>query len=189
MTYMTEMSDLPIETPRLLLALWGEEDFQGYWKLCRESAKGNFFEGWAMGREEALNFFRWQRAKYEKMDPVGDIIGLAVMEKESRAVMGHASVGRHDLHQETEISYGLLPPFRGKGYATEVCCVLTQWAFSHFPLTSIIGTAPVDNTASCRVLEKCGFQFIRNEIETVPVLGRQILFACYRKYAGSPDWR
>ena len=185
----TEISDLPIETPRLFLSLWGEEDFEAYWNLCRESAQGNFFEGWAMTREKARNFFRWQRAKYEKMDPVGDIVGLAVMEKESRALIGHASVGRHDLHRETEISYGLLPPFRQKGYATEVCHALTSWAFHHFPLPYIIGTAPVDNTASCRVLEKCGFQFIRNEIETVPVLGRQILFACYRKYAGSPDWR
>lgn len=183
------VKDFPLETRRLFLSLWGEDDFEAYWNLCRESAQGNFFEGWAMTREKARAFFRWQRAKYEKMDPVGDIIGLAVMEKESGSIAGHASVGRHDIHPETEISYGLLPPFRNKGYATEVCSALTSWVFDRFSLSHIIGTAPVDNTASCRVLEKCGFRFIRNELEDVPVLGRALLFATYRKYAGSSHER
>ncbi|MBN2725948.1 GNAT family N-acetyltransferase [Candidatus Mcinerneyibacteriota bacterium] len=173
---------LPIETPRLLLSLWEEEDFEGYWNLCRESAKGNFFEGWAMNREKAVDFFRWQRSKYEKMDPVTDIIGLAVIEKESGSRAGHVSVGRHGLHDETEISYGLLPSYRGKGYATEACSALTEWAFSHFSLSYIIGTAPAENSASCRVLEKSGFTFVRNEMEAVPLLGRSLLFTYWRKY-------
>jgi RimJ/RimL family protein N-acetyltransferase len=55
-----------------------------------------------------------------------------------------------------EISYGLYPPFRGKGYATEASAACLALGFETLGLERIVGRARGDNTISHRVLEKLG---------------------------------
>lgn len=56
----------------------------------------------------------------------------------------------------TEIGYGLLEEYRGKGYATEAVKAAVQWAFGH-GASVIEAEAEPDNISSQRVLQKCGF--------------------------------
>ena len=59
---------------------------------------------------------------------------------------------------ETEIGYGVLADYRGKGYATEAVGALTEWAFSASEaLYYVTAETDPDNAASQRVLEKNGF--------------------------------
>jgi RimJ/RimL family protein N-acetyltransferase len=55
------------------------------------------------------------------------------------------------------IGYGMLPQWRGKGYATRAVRLLADWAFQQVGIARLIaGTAP-ENVASQRVLERVGF--------------------------------
>lgn len=56
-----------------------------------------------------------------------------------------------------EIGYGILNEFQGHGYATEAVKAALDWAFRHPNVTAIEAETDPNNTASQRVLEKCGF--------------------------------
>ncbi|MDH2429724.1 GNAT family N-acetyltransferase [Sphaerisporangium sp. TRM90804] len=57
----------------------------------------------------------------------------------------------------TEIGYGVHPAHRGRGYAPEAVAGLTEWALTHGGLRRVELRANLDNPASLRVAEKCGF--------------------------------
>ena len=56
-----------------------------------------------------------------------------------------------------EIGYGILEAYQGQGYATEAVRAACRWAFDHAEVKSLEAETDVGNTASQRVLEKCGF--------------------------------
>jgi RimJ/RimL family protein N-acetyltransferase len=58
---------------------------------------------------------------------------------------------------EAMIGYGLLPEWRGRGYATRAARLVAGWAFREVGIARLIaGTAP-ENVGSQRVLERAGF--------------------------------
>lgn len=56
-----------------------------------------------------------------------------------------------------EIGYGISEEYQNKGYATEAVKGVLEWAFSRSEVTAVEAETDPDNTASKRVLEKCGF--------------------------------
>ena len=57
----------------------------------------------------------------------------------------------------TEVGYGILEEFQGRGCATEALKALLDWAFQDPCVTAVEAETDPDNRASQRVLEKCGF--------------------------------
>ena len=58
---------------------------------------------------------------------------------------------------DVEIGYFLKRSAWRKGYATEACTRLLQFAFEQSPLTEVVATFEEENTASRNVLRKAGF--------------------------------
>ncbi|MCA8055691.1 GNAT family N-acetyltransferase [Burkholderia cepacia] len=54
----------------------------------------------------------------------------------------------------------LLPDFWGKGYATHAICALLVLAFGSGRMMSLTASCAIENRASLRVAEKCGFRLI-----------------------------
>ena len=57
-----------------------------------------------------------------------------------------------------EIGYGILEEYQGQGYASEAVQAACRWAFQHAEVTSLEAETDAGNSASQRVLEKCGFR-------------------------------
>ena len=57
----------------------------------------------------------------------------------------------------TEIGYGILPRFQGRGYATEAVKAVTKWALSQPGVRCITAETEANNAASQKVLAKAGF--------------------------------
>ena len=57
-----------------------------------------------------------------------------------------------------EIGYGILEEYRGQGFATEAVKLALKWAFRHSEIKAVDAEADPDNSASQRVLLKCGFR-------------------------------
>lgn len=56
------------------------------------------------------------------------------------------------------------------GYATEAAIATLKYGFVHLVIPEITAIAHIENIASLRVIEKIGFQFIKDEIlENTPV--------------------
>jgi isoleucyl-tRNA synthetase len=67
-----------------------------------------------------------------------------------------------------EISYQLAKEFWGKGYASEASKKLIQFAFDNYPIEKICVATVSDNIGSQKVIEKCGFKFLRKGKNTYP---------------------
>jgi RimJ/RimL family protein N-acetyltransferase len=59
--------------------------------------------------------------------------------------------------QTMELGYLVAPEARGRGVATEALRLLTEWAFSSLDAMRIELLIAVDNPASKRVAERCGY--------------------------------
>ncbi len=75
------------------------------------------------------------------------------------AVGGIGLVLGHDVERcSAELGYWLGEPFWGRGVATAAVRRVTEHAFGRFRLTRVFAIPFVRNAASCRVLEKAGFE-------------------------------
>lgn len=70
-----------------------------------------------------------------------------------------------------DLGYRLMKKYWGQGYATEAARRCIEYGFQVLAMKKIFAAAHVDNTASQKVLEKVGMQFI----------GRQIIDNCLTK--------
>jgi len=57
---------------------------------------------------------------------------------------------------DIEVGYFLRPSAWGRGYATEICKRLLQFAFQELPLDEVVASVDDGNAASQKVLEKSG---------------------------------
>ncbi len=60
---------------------------------------------------------------------------------------------------EIEVGYLLKKSAWGRGFASEACRRMLQFAFEESPLTEVVAVTDPRNTASRRVLEKCGMHY------------------------------
>ncbi|MDR1221518.1 MAG: GNAT family N-acetyltransferase [Tannerella sp.] len=71
-----------------------------------------------------------------------------------------------DQMKEIEIGYGLGKKYEHNGYMTEAVEKFCEWALTDEQIETVIAETEIDNTASKRVLERCGFKKYKEE-ETV----------------------
>ena len=62
---------------------------------------------------------------------------------------------------EPELGYRLRRSAWGKGYATEGCGALIDRGFTHYDVTRAVAQSMVVNTASRRVIQRCGMRAVR----------------------------
>lgn len=76
-------------------------------------------------------------------------------------VIGSIGVFRCDnIHSRTaEMGYYIGEPYWGNGYGTSAIRQASEYIFQHTDIIRIFAEPFAYNTASCRVLEKAGFQF------------------------------
>lgn len=65
---------------------------------------------------------------------------------------------------EIDLGYRFIPSSWGNGYATEAAFACLQYGFKQLGLKRIVGRAVPQNTASLKVLEKIGMQYVCDEI-------------------------
>ena len=85
---------------------------------------------------------------------------IAFAIEEEGVLIGSISASRcGNIHFRTaELGYYLGEPYWGKGYATETVRLLCSYVFQHTDIIRIFAEPFAHNLASCRVLEKAGFQ-------------------------------
>lgn len=81
-----------------------------------------------------------------------------IIRRSDSVTVGSADFKRPpDGRGEVEIGYGLGKQFEHCGYMTEAVRAMCAWAFGHEAVSAVIAETERDNTASHRVLERCGF--------------------------------
>lgn len=82
---------------------------------------------------------------------------LAITNAENGAVVG--CVGLSAAERGLELGYWIGEPYWGRGYATEAAHAVVDLAFRATSIEVLHASSRVINTASRRVIHKCGFQY------------------------------
>ena len=146
-----------IETPRLLLRPLTPDDVPD---LRRWLARDEIYTYWGRKaskneREPELMFIDARPWVKRKPDP--DFKWGVVLKGAPSAVIGDLSIFDIENARMGSVGYRFDPDHWGRGYATEALRAAVDFIFTHTELDRLQATADVRNTASNRVLEKCGF--------------------------------
>jgi len=82
-----------------------------------------------------------------------------------RSLIGCGGFTGASFNGQVEIGYSVLEPFQRRGYGAEAVSALVNWAFAHNFIQNIYAVTFPENTASVRLLEKCGFEYAGKGLE------------------------
>jgi RimJ/RimL family protein N-acetyltransferase len=86
-------------------------------------------------------------------------LSFSMIDRASGSSVGSCAFkGPPDAAGMVEVAYGTDEAYRGRGFATEAGAALTEFAFASGRVRLVRAHTKPDNTASQRVLEKCGFR-------------------------------
>ena len=157
-----------LETARLLLRLFREEDVSDYARLCADAEVMRYLgEGQPLTRAEAwrnmaMLLGHWQLRGY----------GLwAVEERTSGALIGRIGLFNPDGWPGLEVGWMLQRASWGYGFATEGAQAALHYAFTELQSPHVISLIHPENAASIRVAERLGEQLE----ERTEVMGKTAL--------------
>ncbi len=156
-----ELLDVPsaIEGPRVLLRAYRDDDGDAV------------FAGISTHRDELMQWMSWPTNHQCVLDSTSyvrrmaaefalrKVLVMGIWERATGAYLG--GTGFHAPQWDVpkaEFGYFLLPPARGKDYATEALELLIDYGFRHLRLARVSGTCDADNAASAGVMRRAGLQ-------------------------------
>ena len=139
-----------LETERLILREWREENFEGYKAYRADPSLMKFIglaDAKAAWREMTYMAGHWLMRGYGNW---------SLVEKASGKACGHC--GPYNPHgwPEPEIGWGLYPGFGGKGYATEAGTAALTHAYTKMGWKTAISLIAVENIPSIAVATRLG---------------------------------
>ncbi|EPJ39509.1 hypothetical protein STAFG_3441 [Streptomyces afghaniensis 772] len=148
--------------PALLLRPWRPADAAHLVDLYRDEALRRWVSARVNDRASAAQWVEDQQGGWE----AGHRFAFAISEMRAHDTEGRL-VGHAVLKDVTpqgssaEVGYWTAAHARGRGVAPRALEALTAWAFATFAgegLTRLELLHQADNTASCRVAQKCGYE-------------------------------
>ncbi len=146
------MTEAGLETERLILRRWREDDFEAYATLCADPQVMRYLGGKTFDRTEAWRHLammigHWQLRGY----------GLwAVEEKATGQFAGRIGFLNPEGWPGFELGWTLKREFWGKGYATEGARRALEYAFKELDKQHVISLIHPENLSSIRVAERLG---------------------------------
>jgi len=125
-------------------------------------------------------------ARYDEGRRDGTREAFAVEDPATGAFLGLALAVAIDADAgAAELGYTVAPAARGRGVATAALAALTRWAFAERGLTRLTLLVEVENVASTRVAERCGYvlEAVRRNAYVKP--GRRADTAVYARERGA----
>ncbi len=146
----------------LRLRRWREEDLPAVLRAYEDPAMRRWLAVQVSGPDGAADWLEAQRTGWA----AGTRFAFAVTEGgREDELLGNVVMKQLDLvNGRAEMGYWTTAPARGRGVASRALAALTDWAFTNFAEQGLIRLEllhQVDNAASCRVAEKCGYPLAR----------------------------
>ncbi|MGH9941159.1 MAG: GNAT family N-acetyltransferase [Pyrinomonadaceae bacterium] len=141
-----------LETERLVLRHFREDDFEAYARINADPEVMRFLGGQVMSRLEAWRHMamlvgHWQLRGYGHW---------AVVEKATGAFAGRLGFHNPEGWPAFEIGWTLAREHWGKGYATEGATAALDYVFTEMKREHVISLIHPDNVNSIRVAERLG---------------------------------
>jgi RimJ/RimL family protein N-acetyltransferase len=149
------MARLPLETPRLLLRRFREEDLEPF-LTYRNQPEVARYQSWVRwSRDQGVEFIREQR----QVDPgdLGRWFQYAMELKETGELIGDCGLCVKVVTPKTaEIGFSVAPEHQRKGFATEAVEAVVDHAVRELRVERITAVAMRDNDRSAMLLRRLG---------------------------------
>ena len=149
---------MAIETDRLILRLYNEQDFALLREIDSEPAVLRYRSRKTITPKMTRRFLAF--ARQSRWEDPRTFFAYAIENRTGKIGMGQcgmAAISEKDSREKSVyLWYSLLPRYWGKGYMTEAVQALIQLGFSKFGLAIISAECEPENIASYRVMEKAG---------------------------------
>ena len=141
-----------LTTDRLIIRPFLESDDVDLYEYLSREETYRYEPGKPATREEAREMVAARAG--------GTDFWAVTLKEKPQKLIGHVSfIQQEPKHFRTwEIGFIFNPAFQNNGYATEASRAIIEHAFKELNAHRIIGYSAVENTASWRVLEKCGLR-------------------------------
>ena len=152
-----------LKTKRLGFRLLNENDIIYLEKLESDAEVRKFFPtGAHQNRQETESMVNKYLLNYEEKK----LPCFILFDLESKEFVGRCGFSFYEAG-ELEVNYIFHKKFWGRGYASEALSALIAWAKKSINVNYIIGYAPLSHHASIRVMEKCGMEYYKNDIDPI----------------------
>ncbi len=151
---------LSITGERVQLRDLRPEDLEDFHRLASDPELMEYSRRQTGSVEESAAFIERAIAENEKGSDRKAFF-FAIELREPRSFIGDGFVTVHEKNATggiASIGYFLFAEFQGRGYATEAARLMLDYGFSQLGLHRIIAECDQANTASERVMLKCGMQ-------------------------------
>ena len=151
------MSDLKLETKRLILRNYRKEDYERV-HIYGSVAEFSQYEEWGPNSlEDTKNFISSMVTQANQEDRYE--FEFAMCLKENGLLIGGCGIRREgQASSVAHLGWAVNPDFQSLGYATEAATKLIQFGFNELDLHVIYATCDTRNTASFKVMEKLGMK-------------------------------
>lgn len=165
-----------LESDRLFFRALSVADIPA-WARFFENNPGEKFVGPVtseMPEEKAKTWINRQLDRYA----ISEHGMLAVLEKQSKNLIGMAGLVHRQLHGkfELEIGYAVIPEYWTKGYATEMALTIKKYAHTYLKETNLVSMIALGNFASEKVALRNGM--VPTEITTYEGMEITIFRTC-----------
>ena len=163
--------DWPLETERLLLRPYMDEDLDGLHTMYSDAEVVRYLYHEPRTLEQTKELLG-RKIAGSALAAEDDWLSAAAVTRDGGRVVG--DIVMHwvsEEHKTGEIGFTFAPAEQGRGYATEAARTFLRVAFEEFGFHRVIGRAEARNAASVRVLEKLGMRREAHLVENEWVKG------------------
>ena len=145
-----------IKTPRLTITTFSQAMAQSVYENSQDDDTRRFVPDEVYdSAEEARAAIEFLISRYDSAD--GPFV-YPIITNDGNQNIGYVQLCKLELEEEIwEIGYHIAKNFTGKGFATEAVKVFLPAISKKLNIKEVYGICLAENTASVRVLEKCGF--------------------------------
>lgn len=162
---MNTIKDMKLETDRLIIRPYKEEDLMDCFKLMQNPDLFTYLDMEVMAFEEYKGLFAWLMDSYNREFDEEFKYSFNIILKESGKHIGWCGVGGIEFnHKQKEIYYLIGKEYWGHGYAKEAVSALLEYCFQTIRLDSIAALCKPENIASKKIIESLGFTY-QNRIQ------------------------
>jgi RimJ/RimL family protein N-acetyltransferase len=149
------------ETDRLVIRYLKMSDIDPYHEMQSNPKVMQYVTGEVQSKEAHLKELEHLLNLYEQKD--NEFWIYAIERKSDGAFLGTLALIKDDQNDD-EIGYRFLEKYWGMGYGFDLCQGTIEYCKS-IGMSKLIGYVINVNVASAKILEKCGFVFVRDGID------------------------
>lgn len=159
-----DVTNVFIETPRLILRPWQKDDLADFYEYAKVDGVGQM-AGWLphenleTTQQVLSSFMEHKKVLALEEKQTGKVIGSLGIEANDHDHMGPHLLGR-------EIGYVLSKAYWGQGLMPEAVKAVMDYCFTVLDYDYLLCGHFLWNRQSARVVEKCGFRYLKDIMHT-----------------------